>query len=55
MTMVVPLRAFTSWMFDTILSKTESCGAMNTTGIFSSMSAIGPCFISAAGYPSAWM
>jgi hypothetical protein len=31
------------------LSKTESWGVMNTTGIFSSISAIGPCFISAAG------
>jgi hypothetical protein len=29
--------------------------AINTTGIFSSIKAIGPCFISAAGYPSAWI
>ena len=29
--------------------------AMNTTGMPSSISAIGPCFISAAGIPSAWM
>jgi len=34
---------------------TASRGAMNTTGMFSSIKAIGPCFISAAGYPSAWM
>ena len=49
MQMTFPPRAFTSWMFDTTLSNTESCGAMNTTGISSSISAIGPCFISAAG------
>ena len=28
---------------------------INITGILSSISAIGPCFISAAGYPSAWI
>ena len=28
---------------------------MKTTGMLASISAIGPCFISAAGYPSAWM
>ena len=49
-----PPRAFTSSMFDTIFWCTPSFGAMNTTGIASSISAIGPCFISAAGYPSAW-
>ena len=36
-------------MFDTTFSNTLSCGAMNTTGMFSSISAMGPCFISAAG------
>jgi hypothetical protein len=30
-------------------------GAIITIGIFSSIRAIGPCFISAAGYPSAWI
>ena len=30
-------------------------GLMNTTGMPSSIRAIGPCFISAAGIPSAWM
>ena len=29
--------------------------ARKTTGISLSISAIGPCFISAAGYPSAWI
>ena len=31
------------------------CGMMKTLGVASSTKAIGPCFISAAGYPSAWM
>jgi hypothetical protein len=30
-------------------------GAMKTTGMPLVMSAMGPCFISAAGMPSAWM
>ena len=47
--MTFPPRAFTSSMFDTIFECTASRGAMKTTGMFSSMSAIGPCFISAAG------
>src|SRR5687767_6194342 len=51
----LPPRAFTSSMLDTILGCTASCGAMNTTGMFWSIRAMGPCFISAAGYPSAWM
>ncbi len=51
----MPLRAFTSWIFDMIFSYVLSFGAITTTGIFSSINAIGPCFISAAGYPSAWM
>ena len=33
----------------TIFEWTASRGAMKTTGMFSSMSAMGPCFISAAG------
>ena len=42
-------RALASWMFPCIFSNTWSCGAIATTGIRSSMSAIGPCFISPAG------
>ena len=38
---------------DEILSTTPPDGIRNTDGVFSSTSAIGPCFISAAGYPSA--
>ncbi len=44
-----PPRAFTSSMLDMIFECTASRGAMNTTGMFSSIRAIGPCFISAAG------
>ena len=44
-----PPRALASWMLLSIFSKTWSCGARATTGMFSSMSAIGPCFISPAG------
>jgi hypothetical protein len=36
-------------MLPIIFSKTWSLGAIATTGICSSMSAIGPCFISPAG------
>ena len=49
------VRALTSSMLETIFEYTGSRGASATTGMFSSMRAIGPCFISAAGYPSAWM
>ena len=53
MAMIEPPRALASWMLPCIFSNTWSCVAMATTGICSSMSAIGPCFISPAGYPSA--
>ncbi len=32
-----------------------AAGATNTQGVSRSTRAIGPCFISAVGYPSAWM
>ena len=44
-----PPRAFTSCMFPIIFSNTWSVGAIMTTGICSSISAIGPCLISPAG------
>ena len=44
------------WMLLTTLSyMVLLLGATTTTGISWSMRAMGPCFISAAGYPSAWM
>ncbi|MOA50258.1 hypothetical protein D3C78_1732510 [compost metagenome] len=48
MKMMRPPRAATSCMFETVFSKKRSCGAMTMTGIFSSISAIGPCFSSPA-------
>ncbi|MBA7587432.1 hypothetical protein ES708_29461 [subsurface metagenome] len=53
--MVWPPRLFTSSMFDRTFSYWRPRFARNTTGISSVMSAIGPCFISAADSPSAWM
>ena len=47
--MTIPERAFTSSMFESIFSNTPSSGAIATTGMSSSISAIGPCFISPAG------
>ena len=44
-----PPRALISSRFDITLSYTRPCGTMNTLGVCSSTSAIGPCFISAAG------
>ena len=55
MAMTVPPRALASCTLPSIFSNTESSGASATTGMFSSINAIGPCFISPAGYPSAWM
>ena len=49
MAMTLPPRAFTSSTLLRILACTASFGATTTTGMFSSISAIGPCFISAAG------
>jgi hypothetical protein len=46
--MILPPRAATSCMFDTVFSKMRSCGAMTMTGMFSSISAIGPCLSSPA-------
>ena len=46
---IIAPRASTSSMFDSIFSNTPSCGATATTGMFSSIRAIGPCFISPAG------
>jgi len=43
-----PLRDSTSFRFDIVFSKTLSLGIITTTGISSSISAIGPCFISPA-------
>jgi hypothetical protein len=43
-----PPRAMTSSTFDSVFSKRSSGGASTITGTLSSMSAIGPCFISPA-------
>jgi len=43
-----PPRAATSCMFEAVFSKSSSVGATTITGTASSMSAIGPCFISPA-------
>jgi hypothetical protein len=53
--MTWPPRLRTSSMLLMTLSYWVAAVAMNTTGMPSSISAIGPCFISAAGMPSAWM
>ena len=42
-------RARTSCTVESVLSRMLSSGTMATTGVWLSMSAIGPCFISAAG------
>jgi hypothetical protein len=47
--MIRPLRALISCIEDTTLLKISPGGARNTAGHFSLISAIGPCFISAAG------
>ncbi len=44
-----PGGALTSSMLDIVLSYTEFFGAIKTDGVRGSTSAIGPCFISAAG------
>ena len=48
-------RARTSWMFETTFSSTGESVATQTTGVESSSSAIGPCFISPAAYASVAM
>ena len=48
-------RARTSWMFDITFSYTWLSVAITTTGVESSSSAIGPCFISPAAYASVGM
>ena len=50
-----PSRAFTSSMLPAIFSYVGPWGVIATTGMRSSMRAMGPCFISPAAYPSAWM
>ena len=44
----LPPRAITSCMFEIVFSNSASGGAITTTGMVSSMSAIGPCFSSPA-------
>ena len=46
--MILPSRAATSCMFETVFSNTRSCGAITMTGMVLSMSAIGPCLSSPA-------
>ena len=46
--MILPPRAATSCMLETVFSNTPSCGAVTITGMVSSISAIGPCFNSPA-------
>ena len=46
--MILPPRAATSCMLETVFSNTRSYGAITTTGMFSSISAIGPCLSSPA-------
>ncbi len=53
--MTWPPRERTSEMLLITLSYWLPRVAMKTQGIPSSMRAMGPCFISAAGMPSAWM
>ena len=48
-------RAFASWALLSTFSNTTPGTAIDTTGTRESSKAIGPCFISPAGYPSAWM
>ena len=48
-------RARTSWMFEITFSSTGDSVATTTTGVLSSSSAIGPCFISPAAYASVAM
>ena len=50
-----PSRAFTSLMLFTTLSYRLSRGAKARVAIPWSIKAMGPCFISPAGSPSAWM
>ncbi len=50
-----PPRACTCSMFDMILGRSACFVATATVGNDGSMSAMGPCFISPAAYPSAWM
>ena len=54
-TMTGAPRAFTSIRLLTVFSYRRSRGASTTTGMSLSISAMGPCFISPAAYPSAWM
>ncbi len=48
-------RTRTSAMFESTLSSTGASVATQTTGVCSSSSAIGPCFISPAAYASVGM
>ena len=48
-------RALASWALLSTLSNTLPGMAIDTTGTLASSRAMGPCFISPAGYPSAWM
>ena len=48
MKITLPPRAITSCTFDSVLSNSASDGASTITGTASSISAIGPCFISPA-------
>ena len=49
----LPFLAKTSSTFEIVFSNKSLCGAKQITGIFSSTNAIGPCFNSPLGYPSA--
>ena len=42
-------------MFEIVLWNSGPGGTMHTTGKSFSIKASGPCFISPAGYPSAWI
>ena len=53
--MTWPPRLRTSWMFESTFSYWLLRVATKTQGMPSSIRAIGPCFISALGMPSAWM
>ena len=55
MAMTCAPRARTSCMFETTFSSTGESVATVTTGVDSSSSAIGPCFISPAAYASVGM
>ena len=54
-TMILPPRAAASCRLDAVFSNSGPEGTIAMTGTFGSIKAMGPCFISPAAYPSAWI